>query len=103
MATLAKDALQKFKVELLQELPLEDPLFFARVKQADLFPLDTVDSITAAKTRANKVDCFLDHVEPVADAYLPKLLEVMRESKIANVMRLADDIQAAIRSGKYLF
>ena len=67
-----------------------------------MFPVGVNRCIKAEKTRTHKVDYFLYHVvEPGADDYLPILLKVMRESKIANVMRLANSIQAAVRSGKY--
>ena len=103
MAISAKDAVQKYKVELLQELPLDEPLFLAMAERAGLFPLDINKSIKTEKTRAHKVDYFLDHVvEPGADKYLPKLLKVMRESKVDNVIKLADDIEAAVGPGKYL-
>ena len=102
MAISAYDAVQKFKVELLQELPLDDPNFFAMVEEANLFPMGTGDRIRVEKSRTDKVDHFLYHVvEPGADEYLLKLLKVMRESKVADVMRLADDIQTAVGPGKY--
>ena len=69
-------------------------------KQADLFPLDTGDSIAAEPTRAKKISYFLQHiVEPGAEEYLPKLLEVMKESKVANVVTLADNNEATMRIG----
>ena len=90
------EAINQFNVELLCQLPLESDIFFAMAKRADLFPLDTGDSIAAQPTRAKKVSYFLQHVvEPGAEQYLPKLLKVMKESKVANVVKLADDIQAA--------
>ena len=102
MAISAKDAVQKYKVELLQELPLDEPLFFAMAERDGLFPLGINKSIKTEKTRAHKVDYFLDHVvEPGADEYVPKLLKVMRESEVDNVVRLADRIQAAVGPGKY--
>ena len=100
MALSAKEAVIKFKVELLQELPLDQPLFFAMAERAGLFPLGTNKSIKAKETRDHKVDYFLDYVViPGANEYLPKLLQVMRESKVANVVSLADDIQATLQSG----
>ena len=100
MAISPKDALQKFRVELLQEIPLEDPIFFAMVERAGLFPLDNKESIRAEKTRAHKVGYFLDHVvECGADEYLPKLLKIMRESNLVSLQKLADNIQAALPSG----
>ena len=96
----AENAIRKFRLELLKQLPLDDPTFFAMVDRAGLFPLDNNKIIKAEKTRAYRVDYFLDHViEPGADFYLPKLLDVMRESEFANVKKLADDIQAVIPSG----
>ena len=100
MALSAKEAVIQFKVELLQELPLEDPLFFAMAHRAGLFPMGFNAIINAQRTRAHKVNYFLNHViVPGADEYLPKLLEVMKESKVANLKRLADDIQATLQSG----
>ena len=91
----ARDAIKQFSVNLNCELPLENDIFFAMAEQAGLFPLDTGDSIAVKSTRAQKVTYFLRHVvEPGAEEYLPKLLKVMRDSKVANVVRLADDIQA---------
>ena len=98
--TSARDAIKQFSVNLNCELPLENDIFFAMAAQAGLFPLDTGDSIAAKSTRAQKVTYFLRHViEPGAEQYLPKLLKVMRDSKIANVLRLADDIEAATGIG----
>ena len=94
------EAIKQFNEELLRQLPLESDIFFAKANQADLFPLNTGDSIAAQPTRVKKVSYFLQHVvEPGAEQYLPKLLKVMKESEVANVVKLADDIQAATRIG----
>ena len=99
----AKDAIIRFNLEILQQLPLENDIFFAMAKRANLFPLDTGDFIAAEPTRARKVTYFLQHVvEPGAEQYLPKLLEVMKDSKVANVVKLADDIEAATGIGTYV-
>ena len=84
-------------------MPLENPIFFAKARKADLFPLDTADGIAAKPTRAEKVTYFLQHVvEPGADDYLPKLLKVMKHSKIDNVVNLAGKIEATAELGKYI-
>ena len=54
----AREAIKQFKVGLVQQLPLEDDIFFAMAEQACLFPLDTVNSIAAEPTRAKKVSYF---------------------------------------------
>ena len=103
MALSPKEALRKFKVELLTELPLEDPVFFAKIDRAGLFPNGTGRSVKAEKTRPLKVDYFIDNVvEPGADEYLPMLLRVMNDSGFANVKRLANQIQTAIEPGMYI-
>ena len=95
-----RDAIKQFNVKLIQQLPLENDIFFAMAKQDGLFPLDTGDSIAAKSTRAQKVTYFLQHiVEPGAEEYLPKLLKVMKHSKVANVVKLADEIHAATGIG----
>ena len=96
----AKEAITQFYVELVEQLPLEDGIFYAMAKQANLFPLDSGDCITAEPTRAKKVTYLLQHVvEPGAEEFLPKLLNVMKDSKIANLEKLADSIQAATGIG----
>ena len=70
---------------------------------ADLFPLGTAATIAAKTTRAEKVSYFLQHVvEPGADDYLPKLLKVMRDSKMDNAVKLAGEIQAAMEPGTHV-
>ena len=99
--SITKDVIKKFDVELLQQLPLDDTLFCAMARRADLFPLNTEGHIRAKPTRADKVDYFLQNIiKPGADEYLPKLLEVMRKCDYANVVKLADNIQAALAQGK---
>ena len=96
----AREAFSHFNMELHQQLPLENDVFFALAKQGGLFPLDNSDSIAAISTRVQKVNHLLQHVvESGAEEYLPKLLKVMKESGFANVVRLADDIQAATGLG----
>ena len=99
----ARDVLKQFDVQLLQQLPLDNELFFATAYSADLFPPGTVDLIAAEPTRAKKVSYFLQHVVlPEAEVYVPKLLKVMKKCKFDNVVRLADDIQAAMGIGMYV-
>ena len=58
-------------------------MFSGEARKADLFPLGTAASIEAKPTRVEKVAYFLQHVvEPGADDYLPKLLKVMKDSKV---------------------
>lgn len=103
MAISAEDAIKKYNVKLLKELPLDETQFFAMAQEADLFPLNIGNNIKAEKTRADKVAYFLQHVvEPSADIYLPKLLEVMKKSEVANVEKLAGDIEAALEPGAYV-
>jgi len=103
MATSAKNAIKNFNVKLLQKLPLDDAIFFGMVKQANLFPLDSADSISKKLTRAEKVSHFLQYVvEPGAEYYLPELLEIMKDSGVADVIELANEIHAAIKPGIYI-
>ena len=97
----AKDVITQFNVKLHQQLPLDDDVFYAMAKQANLFPLNTGNAITAESTRAKKVSYFLHNVvEPGAEQYLPKLLKVMKDSEAANVVMLADEIQTATIVGR---
>ena len=98
-----KDVIKQFSVKLYEQLPLENDVFFAKVKQAGMLPHNTGDSIKAEATRAKKVSYLLDHVvEPGAEEYLPKLLKVMRESEFANVVTLANEIEETAKIGMYV-
>ena len=100
----AKDIVKQFSVKLHEQLPLDNDIFFAMAEQAGMFPLNTGDSIKAEPTKAKKVSYFLEHVvEPGAEEYLPKLLTVMRECKVANVVKLADEIEEAAKIGMYIY
>ena len=100
MAKSAKDVIKKFNVELLQQLPLDKEMFFGMAKTANLFPGGSAESIAALPTRAKKAAYFLQHVvEPGADVFLPKLLEVMKECNDDNVNDLADEIQGVLEPG----
>ena len=99
MSTSASQALKDYNVDLLRNLPLEDELFFAMAERAGLFPLDTGNNIQAKETRAKKVSYFLGVIGPGADFYLPKLLQVMKDSGVGNVVQLAEKIAAATGIG----
>ena len=98
----ASDVIKLFSVELVCQLPLEDDTFFAMAKHAKLFPPGVGESIAAERSRARKVSYLLQYVvEPGAENYLPKLLKVMKDSKVVNVVRLANDMQATRDQGMY--
>ena len=100
----AKDVIQKFNSELLEQLPLEDTRFFAKTYQAKLIPLGSGDVIQQEKsTRSDKVSYYLNSIViPGAHIFLPKLLEVMKECDNIAVAKLADDINKALQeSGSY--
>ena len=99
MSISASQALKDYNVDLLTHLPLEDEIFYAMADRANLFPLDTGDNIKAKDTRAKKVSYFLGFIGPGADIYLPILLEVMKESGVADVVQLAKKITAATGIG----
>ena len=100
MSISASQALKDYNVDLLKNLPLENAVFLAMVDRAGLLPLDGVDSVKAKSTRAEKVSHLLDVIKAGADTYLPKLLKVMKDSGVDNVVQLANKIAAATGIGK---
>ena len=103
MAISPKQAIKDYYVRLITEVPLDNTEFFALAKQAGLFPLGTGANVEARKTKADKMTYLLnDIVEPGADDYLPILLQVMKKSKVHNVVKLADEIQAALNGMSYV-
>ena len=73
-----KDAVKHFSLQLLEKLPLDNTIFSTTADKSGLFPPGVKANIIAKSTNADKVAYYLDHVvEPGADQYLPKLLDVM--------------------------
>ena len=102
-ATSATNVLQLFNVKLLQQLPLDDPMFFRQVEQANLLPLNTGDQIRALTTKAHKVDYFLQHViETAPEVYLPRLLDVMETCNDVGIKELVKNMRMAIKQGMYI-
>ena len=95
MPISCSQALKEYSVELLTHLPLENDIFFAMAQRAGLFQLGTDDNIRAEPTRAKKVTYLLSVIGPGADSYLPILLKVMKDSRVPDVLQLADTIAAA--------
>ena len=95
MSITPSEALNKYNVDLLKHLPLDITTFFEMAKNAGLFPLGTGDNIKAKPTRADKVSYFLSVIGPGADSYLPKLLKVMKDSGVDDVVQLAEKIAKA--------
>ena len=95
MALSAKEAIDKFNVALMKQLPLDNLIFFGMMKEAKLFHLGADKSISQESTRATKVAFYLEHVFSVQpDEDLPKLLEVMKKSEVSGLVKLADQIEA---------
>ena len=65
------------------------------VQKAGLFPLDIGANVQAKLTRVEKVSYFLTQIGPGADSNLPKLLEVMKQSGVTDVVQLAEKIVVA--------
>ena len=102
MALSASEAIKTFYVKLIQEVPLDNTVFFAMAKSAGLFPLNTEDCVMAQETNAKKVTYLLRHVvERGPDQYLPLLLQVMKDSGVSNVVKLANDIEISM-AGMYI-
>ena len=98
----ASEAIKTFYARLVQEVPLDNKDFFAMAKSAGLFPSDTEECVMAQETNAKKVTYLLRHVvEPEPDQYLPLLLQVMKNSGVSNVVKLANDIEGAM-TGMYI-
>jgi len=91
---LAKDILRNYREQLLIKLPLEREIFLAKLEKANLLPDNTGSSIRACKTRAEKVDYFLQYcVNSSPKLYLPKLIEVMEQYDDLAVKELARDMK----------
>ena len=98
-----KDAVTKFGVRLLQELPLENQIVLDLMDSAGLLPLDYKATIRSKTNRTDKVGFFKEKVlgsEPAANIHLPKLLDVMDKSGDLTAQNLAKDIREATELSK---
>ena len=103
MALSAIEAINRFNVTLMEQLPLDNAIFFGMMKRAELFHLGADQSISQQPTRQAKVTFYLERVFSIQpDEDLPKLLEVMRKSNLPGLARLADQIEAETVPGTYL-
>ena len=94
----ANEVIQQFNVELLEQLPLDNTIFFAKVYGANLIPPGEGDIIQQKATRSEKVSYYLNCVvQPGAHIFLPELLKVMEQSGNISVSQLADDISKELR------
>ena len=102
MALSAKDAINKFNVTLMEKLPLDNAIFFGMMREAKLFHLGADQSISQQTTRQMKVTFYLQNVFSIQpDEDLPKLLEVMKNSEVSGLVKLADQIKAEAEPGTY--
>ena len=99
----ANEVIQKFNVELLEQLPLDNTIFLGKLYQANLIPPGEDGVIQQKPTRSDKVSYYLRNVvQPGADLFLPELLKVMKLSGNLSVIKLAEDIdKALLESGNY--
>ena len=91
---MVEEIFKEYHDKLLKELPLEMPEFYEKMKKkSGLIPDDVGTEINAKSGRAEKVRCFLQHV---SENDIELLLNQMENSGLENVIKLADDIKAAI-------
>jgi len=89
--------IKSYKVKLLRILPLEREIFLAMLEEANLLPEGTGATIRTKNERDARVSYLLQYVvEPAADIYLPKLIEVMEKSDDLAVQRLASEINESL-------
>ena len=96
---------QKYAIEyidkLVTALPMDDPLFIAKLSKHRLLPSDTDSHLKALLTQAEKSSYFLDHViKPALEigdsSGFDKLLSVMEHCGYDHVEKLACEIKFKI-------
>ena len=91
------DVFQKFYVQLVQTLPMNDAIFIAQLFSCNLFPGNLMEEIRAKPTAADKTTHFLDYgIKPGLRNGNRKLFEdlllVMNESDNPVIIQLAKEI-----------
>ena len=91
----------EYNVKLVIVLPMDDPVFVAKLSKHKLLPSDTNSQLEALPTQANKASYFLSHVIKPALAIddsssFDKLLYVMEHCGYDHVEKLACEIKSEI-------
>ena len=91
----------QYNDKLVMVLPMDDPVFIARLTKHKLLPSDTNSQLKALPTRADKASYFLNHViKPALDiddsSSFDKLLFVMEQCGFDHVEKLAHEIKSKI-------
>ena len=87
-----ESVIEKFYVQLVKYLPMDDAEFRASLKTAGLLPGNLKQVIASKPTRADKAECFLDDgINNDIDSF-SKLLTVMRNSDYDQLKLLVNEI-----------
>ena len=98
----ANEAFTKIYFQLVTTLPIDDPLFRAKLFTNDLLPGDHKGHVESLATKSDKASRFLDHViKPSVTSddgsNFDKLLNVMEDSDHQGVRELAKLIRTSLR------
>ena len=94
-----------YNKDLIQVLPMDDPLFISDLCTSELLPADIEEKVKGSKD-FNKSSLFLDEMIKSAlrinnDLNFLKLLSVMKKSKRPHVVKLAREMEARINGESY--
>jgi len=89
-------------MELVQTLPMDDPLFVGTLLAAGLLPDDTKEELKALPNQASKAGHYLDNVvfsKSLKDrTYLGRLLAVMKKSDYSALNQLCSKIESSLNN-----
>ena len=97
----SRKVLWKFYSQLVASLPMDDPLFIAKLYSHGLLPADAREQIKPKRTGAEKCDYFIRHVIipslVIDDSHFMELLNIMQQSEFIYVKQLSDQIKSELK------
>ena len=98
----SSEVFRRFYVKLVTMLPMNDPLFVAKLFACGLLPGNLEQDIKAEKTPVDKATLFLGHriktdISVDDSTNFNKLLNVMEDSDYDNLKMLAEEIKTALK------
>ena len=95
---MAEKIIQKYYVDLLEVLPMNDVMFIGRLYSTGLLPNNLKKEVQSKPTSADKADYFLQHgIKNDTDSF-NKLLAIMEKHNDDRLRELADNLHKEMTS-----
>ena len=96
MAITTKQVLKQFYEPLVDQLPMHDTKFIAKLHSGNFLPGELKDQIESQSTPAKKASHFLDHSNLTEEKF-NQLVKLMKNGEFEGLKELANQIETKLR------